>query len=82
MGPILSAGILTATVVGAGAGAAAGGLVGGLASLGVSDEDAKYYEEEFKSGRSLVAVKAEGRYDEVRDRLHALGAYDVERRAA
>jgi hypothetical protein len=82
IGPIVGAGILTATVVGAGAGAAAGGLLGGLTGLGVSDEDAKYYEGEFKSGRSLVAVKAGGRYDEVRDRLRALGAYDVERRAA
>lgn len=81
VGPILGAGILTATLVGAGAGAAAGGLLGGLTALGVSDEDAKYYDEEFKAGRSLVAVKAEGRYDEVRERLRALGAYDVERRA-
>ncbi len=82
VGPILGAGILTATLIGAGAGAAAGGLLGGLTSLGVSDEDAKYYEDEFKSGRSLVAVKAEGRYDEVRERLRSLGAYDVETRAA
>lgn len=82
VGPILGAGILTATLIGAGAGAAAGGLLGGLTGLGVSDEDARYYEDEFKSGRSLVAVKAEGRYDEVRERLRSLGAYDVERRAA
>jgi len=82
VGPIVSAGILTATVVGAGAGAAAGGLLGGLTGLGVSDDEARYYEGEFKSGRSLVAVKAGGRYDEVRARLHELGAYDVERRAA
>jgi hypothetical protein len=82
VGPIISAGILTATVVGAGAGAAAGGLLGGLTGLGVSDDEARYYENEFKSGRSLVAVRAEGRYGEVRDRLRQLGAYDIERRAA
>ena len=81
IGPIVGAGILTATLIGAGAGAAAGGLLGGLTGLGVSDEDAKYYEDEFKSGRSLVAVKAEGRYDEVRSRLRELGAQDVESRA-
>ena len=82
VGPIIGAGILTATLVGAGAGAAAGGLLGGLTGLGVSEEDAKYYDDEFKAGRSLVAVKAAGRYDEVRSRLQELGAYDVERRSA
>jgi hypothetical protein len=82
VGPIIGAGILTATLVGAGAGAAAGGLLGGLTGLGVSDEDAKYYDDEFRAGRSIVAVKAAGRYDEVRARLRELGAYDVERRAA
>ena len=80
VGPIVGAGILTATLVGAGAGAAAGGLLGGLTGLGVSEDDAKYYEGEFKSGRSVVAVKAGGRYDEVRSRLQELGGYDVERR--
>jgi hypothetical protein len=80
IGPIVSAGILTATFVGAGAGAAAGGLLGGLTGLGVSDDDAKYYEGEFKAGRSLVAVKASGRYDEVQARLRELGAYDTEQR--
>src|SRR5688572_19941459 len=80
IGPILSAGILTATLVGAGAGAAAGGLLGGLTGLGVSDDDARYYEGEFKSGRSIVAVKAAGRYDEVQSKLRELGAYDVERK--
>jgi hypothetical protein len=82
IGPIIGAGILTATVVGAGAGAAAGGLLGGLTGLGVSEDEARYYESEFKSGRSLVAVKAGGRVEEVRTRLRELGAYDIERRAA
>ena len=82
VGPIIGAGILTATVVGAGAGAAAGGLLGGLTGLGVSEEEARYYEDEFKSGRSLVAVKAGDRYAEVRTRLRDLGAYDIERRTA
>ena len=77
-----AAGILTSTAVGAGAGAAAAGLKGALTGLGVSEEDAQYYEGEFKAGRSLVAVKAAGRYDEVRTRLRGLGAYDIENRAA
>ena len=51
-----------------------------MTGLGVSEEEARYYEDEFKSGRSLVAVKAAGRYDEVRARLQDLGAYDIEKR--
>ena len=82
IGPIIGAGILAATVGGAAAGAAAGGLLGGLTGLGVSEEDAKYYEDEFKSGRTIVAVKAEGRYDEAATLLRAQGAYDIESRGA
>ena len=82
VGPIIGAGILAATIGGAAAGAAAGGLLGGLTSLGVSEEDAKYYEGEFKSGRTLVAVKAVGRYNEASRILRDLGAYDVESRGS
>jgi hypothetical protein len=81
VGPIIGAGILAATVGGAAAGAAAGGLLGGLTGLGVSEDDAKYYESEFKSGRTIVAVKAEGRFDEASRILRDEGAYDVESRA-
>jgi hypothetical protein len=82
VGPIIGAGLLATTLAGVGVGAAAGGVLGGLTGLGVSDEDAKYYEDEFKSGRTLVVVKAEGRYDEAQRLLQAEGAYDVSRRAA
>jgi len=82
VGPIIGAGLLATTLAGAGLGAAAGGLIGGLTSLGVSKEDAEYYEGEFKAGRTLVVVKAEGRYDEASRILQAEGAYDVSRRSA
>ena len=78
VGPILGAGILTATVVGAGAGAATGGLLGGLTGLGVPEDEAKSYENEFKSGRTLVAVRAEGRYDEAASLLRQAGARDIQ----
>jgi hypothetical protein len=78
VGPIISAGILTATAVGAGAGAATGGLLGGLTGLGVSEDEARTYESEFKSGRTLVAVKADGRYNEAVSVLREAGASNIE----
>jgi hypothetical protein len=84
VGPIIGAGILAATLGGAAAGAAAGGLIGALTGLGVSDDDAHYYDDEFKSGRTLVTVRGTSRSDEARSILRRHGAYDVEtrRRAA
>lgn len=40
LGPVLAAGWLASTLVGAGAGAATGGLVGALAGAGIDDADA------------------------------------------
>jgi hypothetical protein len=80
VGPIIGAGILAATLGGAAAGAAAGGLVGALTGLGVSEDDARYYDDEFRSGRTLVTVRAADRWDEVRTILRRHGAYDVETR--
>jgi uncharacterized protein (TIGR02271 family) len=82
IGPIISAGILTGVLGGAAAGAATGGIIGGLTGLGVPEDEAKYYEGEFKSGRTLVTVKAEGRYDEASRILRSAGAYDIESRGA
>jgi hypothetical protein len=66
-----------AAAAGALAGAAAGGLLGALAGLGIPEEEARYYEGEFKSGRTLVTVKAGDRYDEAWRILERFGAYDV-----
>jgi hypothetical protein len=82
IGPIIGAGILAATVGGAAAGAAAGGLLGALTGLGVPEEEAKYYEGEFKSGRTIVSVRASGRYDEAVRILRGEGAYDIESRGS
>jgi len=76
VGPFLAAGILGATVVGAGAGAAAGGLVGGLIGMGIPEEEARYYESEAKSGRTIVTVRADSRYDEAWAILLRYGAYN------
>jgi uncharacterized protein (TIGR02271 family) len=45
--------------------------------MGVPEEEARYYDQEFRSGRTLVTVKADGRYDEAQALLRRYGAYDV-----
>jgi len=79
-GPVLAGGILATTLGGAAIGAAAGGILGSLVGMGVPEEEARYYQTEFESGRMLVTVQAEGRFDEARDILYRSGAYDVDRR--
>jgi len=80
-GPVLAGGILATTLGGAAIGAAAGGILGALIGMGVPEDEARYYETEFKSGRMLVTVRADGRFDEARDILYRSGAYDVDHRS-
>src|SRR3954452_7533884 len=57
LGPVVAAGWLAATAVGAAAGAAAGGIVGALTQAGVSDEDAHAYAEGVRRGGTLVSAR-------------------------
>jgi len=52
-------GAAATTVAGAATGAAAGGLIGGLSQLGVSDEDAKLYENRVRKGGALVVSRSD-----------------------
>ena len=78
--PILPAILVSSWLVSVLASAASGALIAGIAGaligLGIPEEEATYYEDEFKSGRTLVTVQAPGRYEEVRDILRRYGAYD------
>jgi len=58
IGPIVGAGIIGATLAGAGIGAATGGLIGALTAEGVSEDDARGYEESVKQGGILLSVRA------------------------
>ncbi len=62
LGPVVAGGVLASVLASAASGAAVGSLLGALLGLGVSEEDARHYEEEFKAGRTLVTVRAEGHY--------------------
>ncbi|MFC4174236.1 hypothetical protein ACFOYU_19665 [Microvirga sp. GCM10011540] len=59
LGPVVAAGWLVSTLVGAGAGAAVGGLVGALVDAGVSEEEAHRYTEGVRRGGVLVTVRVE-----------------------
>ena len=63
IGPVVAGGLLGAVLASAATGAAAGGVVGALTGLGVSDEEAAYYDEEFRKGRTIVAVQTDDRAD-------------------
>jgi uncharacterized protein (TIGR02271 family) len=81
IGPVIAGGLLAGIIGGAAAGAAAGGLFGALVgSMGVPEEEARYYDQEFQSGRTVVTVKADGRYQDAYDILQRAGAYDFETR--
>jgi hypothetical protein len=82
VGPFIGAGALMASLAGAVLGAGAGALAGGLVKMGVPEEEARWYEKEAYGGRTLVTVRAGGRYAEARELLGRYGAYDVETRDA
>jgi len=82
VGPFIAAGALATAVAGAAIGAGVGAVAGALVGMGVPKDEAEYYEGEVKSGRTLVTVRADGRYDEAQRILREHRAYDVESRAA
>jgi hypothetical protein len=82
VGPAIAGGILAATLGGAALGAAAGGIVGALTDIGVSEEDARYYQGEFEQGRTIVTVQADNRAQLAQDILRRNGAYNAQFRVA
>lgn len=57
IGPVVAAGWLAATALGAAVGGAAGGIIGALTQAGVSEEDAHVYAEGVRRGGTLVTVR-------------------------
>ncbi|MBR0755647.1 hypothetical protein JQ604_26010 [Bradyrhizobium jicamae] len=57
LGPVVAAGWLASTAVGAAAGATTGGIVGALTQAGVSKDDASQYAEGVRRGGTLVSAR-------------------------
>src|SRR6185436_6175539 len=57
LGPVVAAGWLAATAVGAAAGAVTGGIVGALVEAGTSEEHAHVYSEAVRRGGTLVSAR-------------------------
>ena len=82
LGPVVAAGWLASTLLGAGVGAAAGGLVGSLTDEGFTEDDAAAYVEGLHRGGTLVTARVSGLLIEtVTQILDRDGARDVTLRA-
>lgn len=87
LGPVVAAGWLASTAVGAIAGAAAGGAAGGilgaLKDAGHDDDEAQVYAEGVRRGGTLVSVRAHGdQAAEVERILHGRAGVDARARGA
>jgi len=85
IGPVVSGGLLASALAGAATGAVAGGVAGGitgaLMGLGIPEEEAKYYNDQFSEGRTLMTVRADDRYSDASDIVRKRRGYDYETRA-
>ena len=84
IGPVVSGGLLATALAGAATGAVAGGVAGGvsgaLVGLGIPDVEAKYYDEQFKKGGTLMTVRADDRYSDASDIVRRRRGFDYETR--
>ncbi len=77
IGPFISGGILATAL----AGGAAGWLVGGLVGLGLSHEEAQYYQGRVEQGGVLITVDPQGRDEEAHQILLKNGAENLDAEA-
>jgi hypothetical protein len=61
IGPVIAGGLLASVLASAVGGAVVTGLAGTLVGLGIPEDQAQHYEDEFLAGRTIVTVQAEGR---------------------
>jgi uncharacterized protein (TIGR02271 family) len=78
IGPAIAGGTLAAILSSAAAGAATAGVAGALIGLGIPEEEANYYDQEFRAGRTVVTVQALGRQAEARSILQQAGGRSMD----
>jgi hypothetical protein len=59
IGPVVGAGWLATTFIGAAAGGAAGGILGALTEAGIDEDEAHVYAESIKRGGTLVSARVD-----------------------
>jgi len=74
LGPVITGGLLTVVLASTAAGAAGGSLIGPFLALGLSEEEARYYEGQFGAGRTILVIRANMRAEEARRVLRRHGA--------
>jgi uncharacterized protein (TIGR02271 family) len=57
--------------------ASSGNFASELEALGVPQEEANYYQQQYEQGRAVVAVQSYGHQQEAKDILYRFGAYDM-----
>jgi hypothetical protein len=77
IGTAIAGGTLAAILSSAAAGAATAGVAGTLIGLGIPEEEAKYYDQEFQAGRVVVTVDAGGRFQEAQAILMRNSGHDM-----
>ena len=80
IGPAIAGGTLAIILSSAAAGAATAGLAGALIGMGLTKEEAEFYESEMRAGRTIVTVNAGARQGEAMALLRSHGAYDMSTR--
>jgi len=77
VGPLLAGGILASALGYGASGVAMGGILGAMTGAGLSEDEARFYEQQFNDGRSLVTVRAGAREAEAAEIIHRHGGYDL-----
>lgn len=76
---IVVSGAIVSALAGLGAGAATGGLVGGLIGAGMTEHEAKIYEDEIKNGAILISIEASNsaQKDEIKNIFDRQDAHNI-----
>jgi uncharacterized membrane protein len=84
IGPVVSGGLLATALAGGATGAVVGGVSGGIAGalvgLGIPEDEAKYYDQQVRDGRTLMTVRADDRFSDASDIVRRRKGYDFETR--